>query len=219
VLSGKWTSRSLSLALALMLTAGPYFYYRASYTHAKRLRPIVAGHFYRSGCMTAAGFRDAIQRYKIRTVINLMEEDRDPDLPAGYFVPEPHVHESELCKSLGAKMEFLFVDVLSPGKAATERPDTIDRFFKIMDNPASYPVLIHCKAGLHRTGVLSAVYRMEYQGWTRLQAWRELRSHGFGDFVCDASNDQVKQYVLTFQPGIRREGPWSIVRGPESPSR
>ena len=34
-----------------------------------------------------------------------------------------------------------------------------------MDDPDSYPVLIHCNAGLNRTGVMVAVYRMEYQGW------------------------------------------------------
>jgi protein tyrosine/serine phosphatase len=65
-------------------------------------------------------------------------------------------------------------------------------------------VLIHCKAGLHRTGVLSAVYRMEYQGWTRAQAYAELKAHGFGDTYCTIANDYVKQYVLTYEPGQRR---------------
>ncbi len=72
-----------------------------------------------------------------------------------------------------------------------------------MDDEASYPVLIHCRAGLHRTGVLSAVYRMEYQGWSPLEAFEELRAHGFGTFACTAANEYVRQYVLTYR---RREG-------------
>ena len=72
-----------------------------------------------------------------------------------------------------------------------------------MDDPARYPALIHCKAGLHRTGVLSAVYRMEYQRWDWLEAWHELRSHGFGEFVSDSSNDYILQYLLAYRPGLR----------------
>ena len=35
--------------------------------------------------MTADGFRDAIHRLGIRTVINLQEEAPDPNLPRSYF--------------------------------------------------------------------------------------------------------------------------------------
>jgi protein-tyrosine phosphatase len=60
--------------------------------------------------------------------------------------------------------------------------------------------LIHCRAGLHRTGVISAVYRMEYDGWTPQEALRELKDHGFGEFASTAANVYVQQYVLTYQP-------------------
>src|SRR5262249_24455751 len=131
-------------------------------------------------------------------VINLQEENQDPDLPESYFNTVQHTRESDVCKSLGARMVFIYVDLVPQEKIGKERPATIDQFLAVMDNPANYPVLIHCKAGLHRTGVLAAVYRMEYQGWERLEAWRELRSHGFGDFVSDITNDYVAQYVLSY---------------------
>jgi protein tyrosine/serine phosphatase len=69
-----------------------------------------------------------------------------------------------------------------------------------MDDPKSYPVLLHCKAGLHRTGVLSAIYRMEYNGWSRADALRELKAHGFGYFTANVSNPYVQQYLLNYQP-------------------
>jgi hypothetical protein len=46
---------------------------------------------------------------------------------------------------------------------------------------------------------------MEYQGWTRAEAYREMKGYGFGDFACTSANDYVYEYVLTYQPGIRRK--------------
>ncbi|HDR9581935.1 TPA: dual specificity protein phosphatase family protein [Burkholderia stabilis] len=42
------------------------------------------------------------------------------------------------------------------------------------------PVLIHCQHGADRTGLVSALYRMVYQGWTREQALDELQHGGYG---------------------------------------
>jgi protein-tyrosine phosphatase len=72
-----------------------------------------------------------------------------------------------------------------------------------MDDPANYPVLIHCKAGLHRTGCLVAVYRMEYEGWSPTEAIAEMKDLGFGDAACTSANDYIQQYVLTYQPRNR----------------
>ncbi|MDR8726979.1 dual specificity protein phosphatase family protein [Burkholderia pseudomultivorans] len=42
------------------------------------------------------------------------------------------------------------------------------------------PVLIHCQHGADRTGLVSALYRVVYQGWTREQALDELQHGGYG---------------------------------------
>lgn len=41
-------------------------------------------------------------------------------------------------------------------------------------------VLIHCKHGQQRTGLIAATYRMVYQGWSKQQALAEMRAGGFG---------------------------------------
>ena len=51
----------------------------------------------------------------------------------------------------------------------------------------------------HRTGVIAAVYRMEYDHWTPDEAIRELKANGFGEFACSTDNDYIKQYILTYQ--------------------
>jgi protein tyrosine phosphatase (PTP) superfamily phosphohydrolase (DUF442 family) len=201
----KFDRRGWAMGLALLgfMIYAPYLYYRHALEHAKRLRPVVAGQVYRSGCLSANGFRDAIEKLKIKTVITLWDENPDPTLRNSRF-DSASIKESELCKSLGVDYKFIFVELLSDARAGKERPPAIDEFLKVMDDENSYPVLFHCKAGLHRTGVLAAIYRMEYEGWSRQEALRELRSHGFGYWVANASNEYILQYILPYQPRSQR---------------
>jgi tyrosine-protein phosphatase SIW14 len=185
--------------LAALMVYAPYLYYRYSLEHSKRLRTVVDGAVYRSGCLTADGFRDAIEKLHIKTVISLWDEDPDPTLKRSRFNSES-IKESELCKSLGVDYRFIYVELVPDARAGIDRPPAIDKFLKIMDDEKSYPVLFHCKAGLHRTGVMAAVYRMEYDGWSRAEAMRELQSHGFGRFVANTRNPYILQYVMTYQP-------------------
>ena len=198
----KLAAWGMAFAIAALMAGGPFAYYRYCYTHAKRLRPVAEGKVYRSGCMTADGLAETIEQLHIRTVFNLMEEFPDPILSQG-FLDTSAVREAELCRRLGAKMFNLNVDVIPPNRVGKERPAAIETFLELMDNPATYPVLIHCKAGLHRTGVIVAVYRMEYDGWTPHDAMGELKANGFGEFAASAANDYVKQYILTYEPGRR----------------
>jgi tyrosine-protein phosphatase SIW14 len=196
-----WT---MALAIGALVAGVPFVYYRYCYTYGKRLRPVAEGKLYRSGCMTADGLAHTIEKYHIRTVLNLMEEFPDPILSAGYFDTR-EVREKELCRALGATMINLTVDVIAANRVGKERPAAIETFLELMDNPETYPVLIHCKAGLHRTGVIVAVYRMEYDGWTSHQAMGELKANGFGEFAATAANEYVRQYILAYEPGIRRQ--------------
>jgi tyrosine-protein phosphatase SIW14 len=195
----KLAAWGMALTIATLMAGVPFVYYRYCYTYAKRLRPVAEGKVYRSGCMTADGLAETIERLHIRTVFNLMEDVPDPILSLGFFDTST-VREAELCQRLGAKMINLNVDVMAPNRVGKERPAAIWTFLEFMDNPATYPVLIHCKAGLHRTGIMVAVYRMEYDDWTPHEAMGELKANGFGEFAASAANAYVKQYILTYEP-------------------
>lgn len=43
------------------------------------------------------------------------------------------------------------------------------------------PVLIHCKHGRDRTGLMAAMYRTVIQGWSKEEAIKEMTAGGFGE--------------------------------------
>jgi hypothetical protein len=205
-------------ALVLFVTATPVVFYRHVYTQSKRLREVTPDRVYRSGEMTVDGFTDAVRRYGLRTVINLQDEYPDPDLPLTPWSLGT-VKESVLCRQLGVRYLWMPPDLLPRRRIPAERPHALDRFFELMDDPAAYPVLLHCRAGLHRTGVMVAAYRMEYEGWDKQRALQELRDNGFGLWVSTAANDYITQYILTFRRGVRSNAHRKQVPNADPPSR
>jgi protein tyrosine/serine phosphatase len=205
--------RSLfGLGIAALLIVVPFIHYRAAYAHGKRIHEVSPGVLYRCGQLTEEGFADIVERYHIRTIINAQDEFPDPDIEAGYF--DRHTRkESELCRRLGVRYVFLPPDLMDQRRLPAGRPAAIDRLLTILDDPANHPVLIHCHAGLHRTGCYTAVYRMEYEGWSPRQAIAELKANGFGEFVCSSANEYILQYILTYRPGERRD--WEPTLQPE----
>ncbi|HMC66026.1 MAG TPA: tyrosine-protein phosphatase [Gemmataceae bacterium] len=195
---------ALGLAIAALMLVAPVIFYRHEYTYYKRLREVAPGVLYRSGQLPADGFVAAVTSYQIRTVINVQDDYPDPELWLTYFNRKT-IKESDLCGQLGVHYLFIQPDLISRRRIPAERPAAIDHFLAVMDDPANHPVLLHCRAGLHRTGVLAAIYRMEYQGWTPEQAIDELKACGFGEFACSSANDYITQYILTYRRGVRRQ--------------
>ena len=141
----------LAVFVVVLVVGPPVIAYRYQYIHAKRFREVTPDRVYRSGQMTAAGFRETIDRYRIKTVINLQHENRDP-LLVNHWLGKGTLHESELCKQLGVTYILLTPDLLPPNNRLDLIPPAVDDFLKIMDDESNSPVLLHCKAGLHRTG-------------------------------------------------------------------
>jgi uncharacterized protein (TIGR01244 family) len=52
-------------------------------------------------------------------------------------------------------------------------------FLVLVNDPANWPVYVHCKGGRHRTGALTAVYRITHDGWTAEKAFQEMKHYQF----------------------------------------
>ena len=79
--------------------------------------------------------------------------------------------------------------------------DEVIEFLQVVTDPENHPVFLHCQHGADRTGVMTAVYRMAIQGWSKEKSIREMTEGGYGfhsvwqnliDYVEDLDIDQVK---------------------------
>jgi tyrosine-protein phosphatase SIW14 len=73
----------------------------------------------------------------------------------------------------------------------------LDQFLQIVTDPARQPVYVHCVGGRHRTGVMTAVYRMARDGWSAEQAFQEMKAYKFGP---DSLHPEFKAFVYRYTP-------------------
>jgi len=78
--------------------------------------------------------------------------------------------------------------------------DQINQFLKLVDDPATGKFFVHCAGGRHRTGVVGAVYRFNYDHWNLDQALAEMDQYEFGSgYGHGKQRDFVKDYWNQFQ--------------------
>src|SRR4051812_2820992 len=79
----------------------------------------------------------------------------------------------------------------------SERPSdaAVKQFLSIVDDPAKQPVYVHCAGGQHRTGVMTAVYRMTKYGWSEDRAYDEMKQYKFETFI---GHPELRHFVHDF---------------------
>jgi len=73
-------------------------------------------------------------------------------------------------------------------------PAAVRKALSEMTDPANQPVFVHCSRGKDRAGVVSAVYRMEIDGWSEAEAEAEMEAFGFHEVWF-----QLKTFVRRYQ--------------------
>jgi tyrosine-protein phosphatase SIW14 len=124
--------------------------------------------------------------------------------PSGPTDSPPDWAEEEYCKKEAINHFRLPQKEWEAADGSVPNEINVVKFREIMNNPANYPVLIHCLAGKHRTGAMCAVFRMEHDHWTNQQAIDELSLYGY-DNVTDHADVQgyLKRYRPTWAPSVR----------------
>jgi protein tyrosine/serine phosphatase len=80
----------------------------------------------------------------------------------------------------------------------TRVPPTAEQlasFLTFVNDPANQPVFVHCAGGRHRTGVMTAVYRLSHDHWTSDQAFKEMKKYKFG---ADFLHPEFKKFVYAY---------------------
>jgi protein tyrosine phosphatase (PTP) superfamily phosphohydrolase (DUF442 family) len=188
----------LSLTLAFLCCLSIAWYAVSQEKRYRNLHTVTPGMLYRSGQLTPEGLERVLHELNIRTLVNLRARDAKRENDTTDW-------EAKLC-------ELNFLHFVAIPLGSPEQPEKITRaqaeetienavrqFLDVMDSPERYPrpVLVHCLGGVHRTGVMAAIYRMEYEGWPKEKALMEMRDHGYRDF---ASYDPLRDYALNWTP-------------------
>jgi protein tyrosine/serine phosphatase len=160
------------MAIAALIVGGPLGYASYRQGQLRHFRVVHDGVLYRSGQLSLAGLQRVVHDYGIRTVVTLRDADT-------LGKPAPDLEEEDYCRCHG-----LHYCRITPRH--WDRPDGtipaevgVRQFLAVMDDPANQPVLIHCFAGVHRTGAYCAVYRIEYEGWSNAAAIAEMKRCGY----------------------------------------
>ena len=150
--------RAAGVALALLMCLLLFLTYIGVF--GGNVHVVQAGRVYRSAQLTGVGIQpetarlaghglaDVLEKYHIRTVINLRGKSDD----AGWYFAE-----TAICRTHNAAhIDIPFSAVRMPP------PDSLRKLLAAFD-AAAYPVIFHCQAGADRTGLAAALYANLYE--------------------------------------------------------
>ncbi len=160
----------------------------------KNFRVVTDGVFYRSGQMTLPGIQRMVHEHGFRTVVTL----RDSYVPGE---PSPDLAEETWCRTQEIQYLRLSPMAWEPVQPGGEAPVTanIKKYLGVLNKPESYPILVHCFAGIHRTGAYTAIYRMEKEGWPLDRALDEMRILGYDRIE---EEKDILGFLRDFKPGL-----------------
>lgn len=136
----------------------------------------IGDHYFRGAQPKGQDYAD-LAAFGIKTVINLTSDDAEEN-------------EKQMVES--SRMKYLQIPM------TTHEPPTsakIEEFLKIVNEPANQPIYVHCVGGRHRTGVMTAIYRMKQEGWTADQAFKEMKEYKYG---ADFLHPEFKKFVFDY---------------------
>lgn len=120
---------------------------------------VVAGEFYRSAQPSATQLQKYVEEHGIKTIINL----RGVSKSSQWYRDEIGTAQKLGLRHIDFKMS----------SSDTVTSEVADQLLDIMKN-APKPILIHCKAGADRSGIVSAIYGRGIAGWSEESAEQQL---------------------------------------------
>jgi hypothetical protein len=185
-------TRTVAL-LVMMLLAWAILYYGYWVLVRRRFVVISPRGVYQSGAMWPWWLIRNARRYRIDTVIDFRG-----------------AHE-EVTRLQARALAAARISCINIPIGALPTPDDVERFLDTMreELEAGRRVLMHCKDGQGRAIAMAAIYRIEFEGWTALKAYRAGTrlppGFKFVAFVypsagCLSARNSKRQFILGYQP-------------------
>ena len=139
--------------------------------------------FYRGAQPKKEDYKD-LAALGIKTVIDLQAEPKD--------------YEMQMVEALG--MHYVNIPMVDK---AYPKPEWVDEFLKVVDDPATGKFYVHCAGGRHRTGSMGAVYRFTKYGWNYDQVYAEMLKY---DFYTRFGHGDFKKFVEDYWQQMQAKG-------------
>jgi protein tyrosine phosphatase (PTP) superfamily phosphohydrolase (DUF442 family) len=158
----------------------------------RRFLTITEGKLYQSAAMPMDTLREKLEDKGIRTVVDLRSPRKKVDRERDYLT----------------KLGLQYINLPS---GQNPKDSVIDSFLEIMDNQENLPVLVHCRHGMGRSVLLSALYRIEFEGWSKELASRyAFWQSGLG-FEFLQSGDKGR-FIQNYTPRLKYRPEPSVAR-------
>jgi protein tyrosine/serine phosphatase len=138
----------------------------------------VDANLYRGAQPQGRDFAD-LKALGIKTIVNLTSDDADPN---------------EKALSEAAGMTYVSIPMST---RIVPTPAQIAQFLSLVNDSEAQPVYVHCVGGRHRTGVMTAIYRMTHDGWSGDRAFKEMKTFKYG---ADFLHPEFKDFVYGYRP-------------------
>lgn len=155
-------SAGIGLLSALLLGAA----YLAALRLTGNFNTVIDGEFYRSGQITAQQLDDYVERYGIKTIVNL----RGVNAGTSWY-------DKELAESYRLNVNHIDFGLSARRELSVERATDLIAVLR----SAPKPILVHCEGGADRSGLASALYLAIVKNWKSEVAEGQL-SIRFGHF-------------------------------------
>jgi len=139
--------------------------------------------FYRGAQPDESDYKD-LKALSVKTVIDLTDH--------------PTSYEKRDVEALGMR----YVNI-SMSDSSYPKPEQINSFLKLVNDPATGTMFVHCAGGRHRTGVMGAVYRYNVNHWNFDQVYAEMVDY---DFYTKWGHGDLKTFVEDYGQKMASNG-------------
>jgi len=132
--------------------------------------------FYYRGAQPKGAEYNQLAAIGVKTIIDLRHDPKD------------------YAKTLAEQARMKYINLPMSDKEYPS-PDATSKFLILVNDKENWPVYVHCAGGRHRTGAMTAVFRMTVQGWDINRAYGEMKEY---DFYTRWGHKAMKQFVFDY---------------------